>query len=107
MNTAADLFVEAWKAGVELSINGDKLHYEAQTAPSRDLLNRLREHKPGLMRFLSCWIDTPYGQAKFWGFLDEHRCGVILRRQPDRVTWIKPSEVTVKPSIEDKQALIQ
>ena len=107
MRTPESLFLEAWKAGVELSINGDKLHYEAQAAPSRDLLNRLREQKPELMRFLSCWIDTPYGQAKFWGFLDEKRCGVILRQQPDRVTFIKRSELTVKPSHEDKQAVVQ
>ncbi len=107
MSASESLFLEAWKAGVELSINGDKLHYEAQTAPSRDLLNRLKENKPGLMRFLSCWIHTPYGQAKFCCFLDERRCGVILRHQPDRVTWIKRSELTVKPSVEDKQAVVQ
>ena len=107
MSASESLFLEAWKAGVELSINGDKLHYEAQTAPSRDLLNRLREHKPGLMRFLSCWIDTPYGQAKFWGFVDKDRCGIILRHQPDRMTWIKRSELTVKPNVEDKQAVLQ
>ncbi len=107
MNQCQSLFVEAWKAGVELSVNGEKLHLEASSDPSDDLLSRLREHKAELIRFLSCWIDTPYGQAKFWGFLDEKRCGVILRQQPDRVTWMKRNELTVKPSVEDKQAVVQ
>jgi len=101
------LFLEAWKAGVELSVNGDKLHFEASPKPSNDLLNRLKEHKPELLRFLSCWIETPYGQAKFWGFLDGDRCGVVLRDRPDRVTWIKRSELMVKPSVEDKEAVVQ
>ncbi len=71
------------------------------------MLNKLKDHKPELMRFLSYWIDTPYGQAKFWGFLDDRRCGVVLRNQPDRVTWIKRSELMVKPSVEDKEAVLQ
>ncbi len=107
MNTPESLFVEAWKAGVELSINGDKLHFEARSKPPNELLNRLRDNKPELMRFLSCWIDTPQGEAKFWGFLDERRCGVVLRNQPDRVTWIKRSALMVKPSVEDKEAVLQ
>jgi len=107
MNTPESLFVEAWKAGVELSINGDKLHFEARSKPPDELLNKLKDHKPDLMRFLSHWIDTPHGQAKFWGFLGKDRCGVVLRNQPDRVTWIKRSEVMVKPSVEDAQAVLQ
>ena len=107
MNTPGSIFVEAWKAGVVLSINGDKLHFEARSKPPDELLEKLRDHKPELMRFLSSWIDTPYGQAKFWGFLDERRCGVVLRNQPDRVTWIKRSELMVKPSTEDAQAVLQ
>ena len=107
MNTAGSLFVEAWKAGVELTINGDKLHFEAGSKPPVELLNKLKDHKPELMRFLSHWIDTPHGQAKFWGFLDEKRCGVVLRNRPDRVTWIKRSELMVKPSFEDKEAVVQ
>jgi len=109
MNTPADLFVEAWKAGVELSINGDKLHFEARSKPPDELLNKLKDHKPDLMRFLSHWIDTPHGQAKFWGFSSEDQflCGVVLRHQPDRVTWIKCSELMVKPSVEDAQAVMQ
>ena len=107
MNTAESLFVEAWKAGVVLSVNGDKLHFEARSKPPDELLEKLKAHKPELMRFLSCWIDTPYGQAKFWGFLDEQRCGVVLRDRPDRVTWIKRSELLVKPSFEDKEAVVQ
>ncbi len=107
MNTSASLFVEAWKAGVELSINGDKLHFEASSKPPDGLLEKLKDHKPDLMRFLSLWIDTPHGQAKFCIPLDDKRCGVILRNQPDRVTWIKRSELMVKPSAEDKQAVLQ
>jgi hypothetical protein len=31
-----------------------------------------------------------------------------LRDQPDRVTWIKRSELrVVKPSVEDKEAVVQ
>ncbi len=72
--------------------------------PPVDLLARLREHKPQMLRFLSCWIDTPYGEAKFWGFVGEDRCGVVLRNQPDRVTWVKRSELMIKPSKEDRAA---
>ncbi len=107
MSICESLFVEAWKAGIELSVNGDRLHLEALSKPPGDLLNKLKEHKPELLRFLSCWIDTPYGQAKFWGFLDGDRCGVVLRDRPDRVTWIKRSELMVKPSVEDKEAVVQ
>ena len=107
MNTPESLFIEAWKAGVELSINGDKLHFEARSKLSNELRNKLKDNKPELMRFLSCWIDTPYGQAKFWGFLDDSRCGVVLRNRPDRVTWIKRSELMVKASAEDAQAVLQ
>ena len=107
MNTPESLFIEAWKAGVELSINGDKLHFEARSKLSNELRNKLKDNKPELMRFLSCWIDTPFGPAKFWGFLDDRRCGVVLRNQPDRVTWIKRSELMVKPSVEDAQAVLQ
>ena len=106
-NTPASLFIEAWKAGVELSINGDKLHFKAFSKPPDELLEKLKAHKPELMHYLSIWVDTPYGQAKFWGFLDDSRCGVILRNRPDRVTWIKCSELMVKPSEEDKEAVLQ
>jgi len=107
MNQCAALFVEAWKCGIELSVNGDKLHLEAQSNPPDDLLDRLKEHKPALLRFLSCWIDTPCGEAKFWGFVGEDRCGVVLRNQPDRVTWVKRSELMIKPSEEDRTAAVQ
>ncbi len=106
MSTPESLFVEAWKAGVELSINGEKLHFEARSKPPDELLEKLKAHKPGLMRFLSSWIATPYGQAKFWGFLDDRRCGVVLRNRPDRVTWIKSSELMVKPGVEDKAVAV-
>ena len=107
MNTPESLFLEAWKAGMDLSVNGVKLHFEASAKPSGDLLRRLKEHKLELLRFLSCWINTPHGQAKFWGFLDEDRCGVILRHQPDRVTWIKRNGLRIKPSEQDKAAAVQ
>ena len=107
MSHCESLFVECWKSGIKLFRNGDKLHLETVSPPSDDLLKRLKEHKPEMLRFLSTWIDTPYGQAKFWGFLDDRRCGVVLRNQPDRVTWIKSSELMVKPSVEDKEAVLQ
>ncbi len=107
MSHCESLFVEAWKKGIELSVNGDKLHFEADSKPSGDLLNRLKEHKAELLRFLSCWIDTPYGEAKFWGFVCGDRCGVVLRNQPDRVTFINRSELAVRPSPEDRAAVVQ
>ncbi len=107
MTDSASLFVEAWRAGVELSINGDKLHFKAPYKPPDELLARLKVHKPELLRFLSCWIDTPHGQAKFWGFLSEDRCGIILRNHPDRVIWIRRGQLIIKAEREDKAALIQ
>ena len=107
MNTPESLFVEAWKAGVTLSVNGDKLHFEAAAKPPDALLEKLKTHKPELLRFLSCWIETPQGEAKFWGFVGADRCGVVLRNQPDRVTFINRSELAVKPSDEDKVAAVQ
>lgn len=107
MSQCESVFIEAWRAGVTLTVNGDKLHLEAPSKPPDELLKRLEEHKPELLRFLSCWIDTPCGQAKFWGFLDEDRCGVILRHQPDRVTWLKRSELMIKPAREDKAVAVQ
>jgi len=107
MNTPESLFLEAWKAGVDLSVKGDKLHFEASTKPSGDLLRRLKEHKPELLSFLSCWINTPHGEAKFWGFVGGCRCGVVLRHQPDRVTWIKRNGLRIKPSDQDKAAAVQ
>ena len=107
MTDCGSLFIEAWKAGIELSVNGDKLHFKAPSKPPDELLAKLKVHKPELLRFLSCWISTPHGEAKFWGFVGEDRCGVILRRQPDRVTWLKRSELAVTSSAEDKAALAQ
>ena len=107
MNTPESLFVEAWKAGVTLSVNGDKLHFEAPSKPPDALLKRLRTHKPEMLRFLSCWIDTPQGEAKFWGFVSKDRCGVVLRNRPDRVTWVNRSELMIKPDLEDRSAAVQ
>ena len=99
--TAESLFLEAWKAGVVITVNGNKLHLAAPTRPPDDLLKKLRECKPEILRFLCSWIETPYGQAKFWGFVGGDRCGVVLRNQPDRVTWIKRAELGIKPCPED------
>ncbi len=107
MTRCESLFIECWRSGIQLSVNGGKLHLETSSPPSDHLLKELKEHKPEMLRFLSTWIDTPYGQAKFWGFLDSRRCGVVLRNQPDRVTWIKRSELMVKPCVEDAQAVLQ
>ncbi len=107
MSNCESLFVEAWKLGVRLSVNGSKLHLEGSSKPPNDLLERLKESKPTLLRFLSCWIDTPYGQAKFWGTLDENRCGVVLRDRPDRVTWIRCRELGVSADQDDRAALVQ
>ena len=107
MSSCESLFVECWKAGIELSVNGEKLHFEASANLPDDLLSRLKEHKPEMLRFLSCWISTSRGEAKFWGFIGEDQCGVVLRNQPDRVTWIKRTELGLKASPEDKAAIVQ
>ena len=67
MSGCAALLVEAWRAGVELSVNGDKIHFRSSSRPPEELLDKLQERKNEMLRFLSYWIDTPYGQAKFWG----------------------------------------
>ncbi len=107
MTRCESLFIECWRSGIQLSVNGDKLHLETSSPPSGDLLKRLKEHKPEMLRFLSCWIDTPQGEAKFWGFVGDYRCGVVLRSQPDRVTFIKRSELGIKPREEDAFAAVQ
>ena len=88
-------------------MNGDKLHLETSSTPPDDLLKRLKEQKPEMLRFLSSWIDTPHGEAKFWGFVGDYRCGVVLRNQPDRVTFIKRSELGIRPREEDAFAAVQ
>ncbi len=107
MSSCESLFLEAWRSGVRLSVNGSKLHLEGPSRPPDDLLERLKENKPRLLRFLSCWIDTPYGQAKFWGFLDGTKCGVVLRDRPDLVTWIRRSQLGVKADQDDRAVLVQ
>ena len=47
------------------------------------------------------------GEAKFWGFISENRCGMVLRNQPDQVTLMKRSELMIKPSGEDRAAAVQ
>ncbi|MFP6889237.1 MAG: hypothetical protein VCF07_05695 [Nitrospinota bacterium] len=105
--TAERLFLEAWKAGVEIAVNGKKLHLIAPTRPPEALLKKLRERKPEILRFLCSWIETPYGQAKFWGFIGEDSCGVVLRHQPDKVTFVRRDELGIKPSVEDRAAAVQ
>ena len=109
MSDCEFLFLEGWKAGVKLTVNDNGLDLEAPAKPPTALLDKLREVKPEMLRFLSCWIETPYGQAKFWRFVgkNKNRCGVVLRHQPDRVTFIMCSELQVKPSLEDKTSAVQ
>jgi len=59
--TPETLFVEAWKAGVELKPDGDRLLLDAPSKPPQELLDKLAEHKSALLRFLASnsWIDTP------------------------------------------------
>jgi len=103
--TAADLFVEAFKAGIELKTDGDRLLLNASSKPSPELLDKLSEHKSEMLRFLAphAWIDTPLGQAKFYCFLGEFRCGVVLRKQPDRVTWMQKSKLELTEDANDRE----
>ena len=107
MNTAEGLFLEAWRFGVTLSANGNKLHYESPAKPPDELLEKLKNRKPEMLRFLSCWIDTPHGEGKVWGLVGGDRCGVVLRSQPDRVIFVKCSELRIKPKEEDALATMQ
>ena len=91
--TPEDLFVEAWKAGVQLDTDGERLLLDAPSKPSQELLDKLAEHKSEMLRFLGNWLDTPLGQAKFAFFLGEFRCGVVLRKQPDKFTYIQKSKL--------------
>ncbi len=97
METPEALFVEAFKAGIELRTDGDRLILDASSKPSQALLDKLAEHKSEMLRFLApdAWIDTPLGPAKFYCFLGEFRCGVVLRKQPDTVTWIQKSQLGI------------
>jgi len=94
---AERLFVDLWKAGVTLTIAGNRLHYRKDSSrpfSPPDLIQTLRDHKDDLIHFLSHWIEIPgYGQAKLWGFLADGRAGVVLRKQPDRVTWISKEAI--------------
>ncbi len=108
--TPETLFVEAWKAGVELKPDGDRLLLDAPSKPPQELLDKLAEHKSALLRFLApnSWIDTPLGPAKLFCFLGWFRCGVVLKKQPDRVTWMQKSQLGIakgdsgaKPSAQD------
>ncbi|MCH7804774.1 MAG: hypothetical protein IH937_11900 [Acidobacteria bacterium] len=94
---AEALFVEAWKAGVQLDTDGERLLLDASSKPSQELLDKLAEHKSEMLRFLAphAWIDTPLGQAKFCCFLGEFRCGVVLKKQPDTVTWMQKSQLGI------------
>ena len=103
MSTCESIYLEARKAGMELSVDGGRIHYRAETNPPGELLQKLKDHKPAMIRFLSHWIQTSYGEGKIWGFLKERRCGVVLRKQPDRVTWIKRSELIMEPAERNKQ----
>ena len=87
--TPGRLFVDLWKAGVVLTIEDNRLHFEADADLPAHLIQTLRDHKADLMHLLTHWLEIPgYGQCKLWGFLSDGRAGVVLRKQPDRVTWI-------------------
>ena len=103
--TSEALFVEAWKAGVELDTDGERLLLNAPSKPSQDLLDKLAEHKDDMLRFLGTWIDTPLGQAKFAFFLGEFRCGVVLRKQPDKFTFIQRSKLGLKEDANDLESV--
>ena len=105
--TPEDLFVEAWKAGVRLDTDGERLLLDAPSKPSPELLDKLAEHKSELLRFLAphAWIDTPLGQAKFAFFLGEFRCGVVLRKQPDKFTFIQKSKLGLAEDSDDWESV--
>jgi len=108
--TPETLFVEAWKAGVELKPDGDRLLLDAPSKPPQELLDKLAKHKSEMLRFLAphAWIETPLGPAKLFCFLGWFRCGVVLRKRPDTVTWMQKSQLGLakgdsgaKPSAQD------
>ena len=103
--TAEALFVEAWKAGVMLKTDGDRLLMDAPSKPSEELLDKLAEHKSELLRFLAphAWIDTPLGPARFFCFLGRFRCGVVLRKRPDMVTWMQRSQLGLTEDSSDRE----
>ena len=52
--TAAELLAELRRRGVKLTVNGDRLRYEApRGALTPELLEAMRQHKPELLRLLS------------------------------------------------------
>lgn len=105
--TPEDLFVEAWKAGVQLDTDGERLLLNASSKPSEELLDKLAEHKSEMLIFLAphAWIDTPLGQAKFAFFLGKFRCGVVLRKQPDKFTFIQRSKLGLKEDATDLESV--
>jgi hypothetical protein len=73
----------AREPGVELSINGDKLHYKAENGRPAGLIDVLREHKAELMALLGVPDKLPHA-----GAYAPNRCcpGCKLRfwwRRPD------------------------
>lgn len=102
--TSEELFLWAWRCGVTLAAVGGSIRCRCVDLPP-ELAAELKEHKRQMLKFLSHWIDTPYGPAKFWGFLDEKRCGVVLKYLPDRVTWIQRNELRIKATLEDEVAV--
>ncbi len=92
------IFLEAWRAQVELEYAGDQIHWKAQNGFPEELKRKILEHKQELLRFLAPhgWLMTPQGWAKFVMSLnDGKRCGVVLKSRPDRVTWVERSELWV------------
>ena len=95
--TASDLFIECWRSGITLNADGADLVIKPASKLSGELKARLIDHKQELLRFLAPhgWLRTPHGPAKFVMSLEGGRCGVVLKSQPDRVTWLQKKDITL------------
>jgi len=95
--TAEDLYFECWRAGLNVELDGDQVVVWPSSQIPDDLRDRLIENKDRLLRFLAphAWVMTPSGLAKFVMSLEGGRCGVVLKSQPDRVTWLQKIDITL------------
>lgn len=95
--TAEDLYIECWRAGLNMELDGDQVVVWPSSQIPDDLRDRLIENKYRLLRFLAphAWVMTPSGLAKFVMSLEGGRCGVVLKSQPDRVTWLRKTDISL------------